>query len=570
MNPVRANSKPILQSNGVNQNLTASFPSANLTEIETVINPFTDTEAICDFGVGKEVEIIAGTVTVTGLGTVTIYVDGVLTSTMIADAVQELRIELAAPVAITEVAVFENNGTRGTLDLYRFKTNLFDHKLFEGAGTIALDTGKSINATHNASWLLSQSGCNDTLAANPTEPGEAQLIDQEYNIFRFHGNRNGHIISGSLIPTGANNRRVEVDFIYLGHTNQDACLISQGNNSGGVSSIWLRRITSTNCQIFYSGYGSIIYSGVNFNIGEKNTVILACTNGQIDGVQVTVNSVLATPSATPTNALNTNGTSVSFMYAISIGTYFIQGALLAVRAYNAATAINIIGNWVWNPQSGELEDISGNDQANITRTSVNSEYSYPVAVIEDTANIGNDLCGVALQKSIKISGTQKKWNTYLQTWYESLDTLSVNEFVAMFVIDGSNLSTLTNAILLDARDADDDGILLWINASGYPEIQYNTQDLADSLVLDDARQIITFWATDTDLKIRIDGTEVATATKTGGTISTTSKIVLLAESFGTKSKFFNGQLCEAYYIPQNVALATVQSIENAYITEYSI
>ena len=168
-----------INSDGTNDIVTAS-PNGNLSYIETWIKPATTTEAICDFGAGKEVEILAGVVTLTGLGTAVVQVDRVTTTTMIAGKWQLLRIDLDSPVAVTEFALFDNNGTFGDFDCSEFKTNLFTWLLNESTGTLVYDsTLAAVNGTiSGAVWVNGLSG----LENGETHNGLPQKANEEYNI----------------------------------------------------------------------------------------------------------------------------------------------------------------------------------------------------------------------------------------------------------------------------------------------------------------------------------------------------------------------------------------------------
>ncbi|GEM_PF-3244554 len=125
--------------NGTNASGTITT-AGNLSWIEFWINPDTVNEAICDFGVGKFIELVAGVITLTGLGTATIEVDDVVSTIGYAGKRQKWRITLDAPVAITETTIGENNGTFGGFRLCQLTSNLYTYLINEKSTNLIYDS----------------------------------------------------------------------------------------------------------------------------------------------------------------------------------------------------------------------------------------------------------------------------------------------------------------------------------------------------------------------------------------------------------------------------------------------
>lgn len=618
MNPVRSHSKPVVTGNGVNQFLKAASPvTLDYNDAFTFkfwIKPETPTATVFiwsneaastakgiriqldtsrllsillvnDFSTARvqvtsDVALTASEwqyveIIYTGSGNaagISFKIDNVT----VADT-DNVDQTISAGITSTELPrIFtrpaEDSGFfEGEIADFEIEKNSVDHnhlELYEGNETIALDSEKNNNHTlEGAEWLLAQSGCNDTLASNPTEAGVPQLIDKELNNYDFFNGINKVLLPNTPFTDITGDKPFVIEFLYY-NTGAEQLIMHWG--AGNIGS-------SDNGMAFGITSSGVIVLRVDNDTTDTIKRWPAQTNGSYFKLTATINHTNAT--ITSYSLVDIDGSTVTEGGTGTISIFKFSSTLVFGRRGNNARyyfgiliSLALTSEWKVSNFKKWVDEIGSNDATfyDYTVSSGDVPDSNPINIIENPNDIGNDLLLQSIQDSIKIGGVKKKWNIYQNTYFETTDTLSVDEFVCFFILDGNALSSLTNAILLDARDADNDGILLHINSSGYPEIQFNTQDVAGSSVLSDARQIITFWATDTDLKIRIDGTEVATATKTGGSISTTNFITLFAEAFGTKANYFTGQCLEVLYIPSNVALATVEDFENDFITEYLI
>jgi hypothetical protein len=262
-----------------------------------------------------------------------------------------------------------------------------------------------------------------------------------------------------------------------------------------------------------------------------------------------------------------------------------DSALVSVRSFSFVESINDFIYQKLNETGGAISSnpmyVTEIDENGSVSNRLNGWVGWmnigqfeKVFIVEDPANSGQDLFGEPIQKPLDEGAGPIRWNTnkFLETWIETQEVFSYSTFAAFFVFEGRSATEIEpETILLDGRDADNDGVLLWLNANGYPEIQFNGQDLAHNASIASADvQILTFWADTTDLYIRQNGTQLATAAKTGGTIAVTNIMTLFAEAFGTKANFFNELIYQSKYVSRTLTLAEVETLENELIAKYSI
>ena len=124
--------------------------------------------------------------------------------------------------------------------------------------------------------------------------------------------------------------------------------------------------------------------------------------------------------------------------------------------------------------------------------------------------------------------------------YIQLDTpfSYTNHTIAAWVYVDADTNQKT---ILDARDANDDGILLKINAAEFISYELNSSDAANTTAINDEWQYIVGTYDGTTQKLFLNGSEIDSNT-TSQTISTTTNAVIGARSFSTKTYFYTGNL----------------------------
>jgi hypothetical protein len=104
-------------------------------------------------------------------------------------------------------------------------------------------------------------------------------------------------------------------------------------------------------------------------------------------------------------------------------------------------------------------------------------------------------------------------------------------------------STPTHAIL-DNRDENDDGIILWVNTSGRVAIYHNAVDLTSANVGyadDEWHEVVAAWD-GTTLTLTVDGTD-AVSTAAGTAMAATTNFAIGRVGYGD-SLHFDGQICD--------------------------
>ena len=118
----------------------------------------------------------------------------------------------------------------------------------------------------------------------------------------------------------------------------------------------------------------------------------------------------------------------------------------------------------------------------------------------------------------------------------------------------------TNKFIFDARDGDDDGIVLYID--GDEDIKYEVVSVMGHY----NTPITAGWnhiaATNdgTTSRIYLNGIEVETADTSGVTVSTTTNAKIGTRSHSTVSNFFNGYMCNVGFWSGVLTQAQIKSI----------
>lgn len=413
----------------------------------------------------------------------------------------------------------------------------------------AYDGNNNLVSTFNSTNYSSGTLTTGTHLQQFPETGIPQTVNEEWNRYIwFDGVDNNVGLSDTIdqILTTSNSWRIEFKNIYIGDGVLALFGIRQDANNRFV--IYINTsIPIIYCDFFVGG----VYISASSNAISPNTFISSLVityDGSRTASGIAFNIDGNTTRANTGGSGTISDTTLSWTNLPKIGsrgnnsTYF-EGFIPELNIYDAISGGNLIHSFK------DLNEYNDTESA-ITATINGSPTKQSLP--EDLSNLGFDIFGNAIQQPISTGTTastnQIGWNIRNNSYLEPQQSWSKSKSTYLIVIEDDNLSGQTNSILFDGRDAADDGMLLWINGSGYLEFRYNTQSVVYNEKLTNERQIIGARVDGSNINLYKNNNVIVSSGQTDlNPIDTTTNFVIATESFGSKSSYFDGIMFEHLY-----------------------
>lgn len=486
-------------------------------------------------------------------------------------------------------------GTDGTgfgeLDLAEWSTNALEYPTISGSGSFLPD--KSNNLLHGVlqgglTWLNGLSGNED----GETHDGLPQLYNQNYNKgFQYitGGGTFYQILAADF--EWQSGKSFKLKFWWANNSNTgagDAWIFGRQLLSPTFGRISINRLTNgieyyAYCREFGAGAGANVthaHTGAAFNINSVNEITVRITGASLADVIITLNGVTLTPAATASGGRTPADWEPDYSLLSAVNYNLFRGP----SGRNSPYSGNILSY---------IEGYSDDNFATQTSRSVQTDrFESGVVSMVQTNRINlpakssdatKDVFNEDIVQDMYISGNQRYFNmlsavglddrifTYADiTGNFKLNTpLNFSEGAIFLIVRGRNKNRESSlGILVEGRDGADDGFAIYENASNEYQVLYNAQDYDSIGSVPDTPHLLTVWFTDTQIIVRIDGVELGSTAKTGGTIAVTSNGKLLEDYLNDKN--YEGQIGIVRILNQPATLSIIEAIEDDIMTIYGL
>lgn len=577
---------------GLNDTLFSTL-TGNVTGIRFWIKLESLTQSILSFDTDhadKRLTINGGSFTWSGAETLTV---NVLKGTIEVGKWIEVQITLSSAVTVTGLCQFglaNTNYFDGMLaELVLTGTAATHYTLIESWGLTIFDIENEHHArVVGAIWSNLLSGKEN----GETHTGIPQNIEYNHNQGTNYeqGGVNPYQIAVDALQWEVG-KSFEVQFYHPNNANtgiNNALILGRVRGSPTFDRISINRLSNGVEYYAYArefGVGGAAnvthaHTGADFKLNSINTIRVRITGQSFSDVIIELNGVSLTKAANASGSRNPDNWYPDYAFADDLQFQMFRGTSGSAAA-NFGVSLSYIKNYTDDNFMTLFKDYQAKNRYVDGATkveSVVSKINFP------EKNSGFDVFGQSLLQNINVGVNQVFLNTnqskgldrdttayaLINSYIELETDLNFNEGVIYLLVAGRNKRRETAlGILIDGRDALNDGLSIQSNASNELVVFINNQNDAYGTI-PDATTLITVWLKTSETSVSFNDGLFTTIVRTGGNIDTLAKAVIGGESYGSKTNYYANLIACAGIFKSSHSESVVTDIRSQLLTKYGL